>query len=101
MKMRQFSDRVYTTLLWEFMRFAKQQVWDTSFAEKTIQMLEKTGDLSPTEARALLTRDDVLELLQTGASGLFVDFLLQNQEILAKESLLKWAQERQKDYPFP
>jgi hypothetical protein len=100
MEKRKFSDRAYTTLLWEFMQFAKQRVWDTSFAEATVQMLEKTGDLTAADGRALLARDEVLEVLQTGASGLFVDFLLQNPEILAEEGLLKWVQERQKNYPL-
>ena len=100
MEHRKFSDRVYTTLLWEFMRFSKEKVWDSSFVEKTIQMLEKTGELSAAEGRALLARGEVLEILQTGASGLFVDFLLQNPDILAEETLLRWVQERQKNYPF-
>ena len=100
MENRKFSDRVYTTLLWEFMQFSKQQVWDTSFVEKTVQMLEQTGEMSAADGRVLLARQDVLEILQTGASGLFVDFLLQNPEILAEESLLQWVQQRQKNYPI-
>jgi hypothetical protein len=82
------------------MQFAKQRIWDSSFAETTVQMLEKTGDLSAADGRSLLARDEVLEVLRTGASGLFVDFLLQNPEILAEESLLKWVQDKQKNYPL-
>jgi hypothetical protein len=61
---RKFSERVYTALLWEFMNFAKQRVWDTSFAETTVQMLEKSGDLNAADGRTLLARDEVLKVLQ-------------------------------------
>jgi len=97
---RKFSDRVYTTLLWEFMQFAKQRVWDTSFAEQTLKVLEQTGELNAAETRRMLKRDEVLKALEAGASGLFVDFILENQEILAEGSLLKWVEEKQKNYPF-
>jgi hypothetical protein len=98
---RKFSDRVYTTLLWEFSKFAKQKVWDTGFVEQTLQMLQQTGELSPEDARTLLGRRDVVETLQVGSAGLFVDFLLANPEILGEQELLRWVQTKQSNYPLP
>jgi len=71
-----------------------------SFAEHTIQTFEQIGELNADDIRQMLSREEFLKALEVGASGLFVDFLLENQEILAEQSLIHLVQEKQKKYPL-
>ena len=100
MKEKRFSDRVYTTLLWEFMKFAKAELWDSGFAQRSFEMMKTVGDVSEEEATELLRREDVLKAIEFTAPGLFIDFLLENPQMFNERELLEWVKTKQPNYPF-
>ncbi len=97
-----YSDRVYTTLLWEFMQFAKGRVWDSAFLESSLGMLQKTSQVDAEAARQLLARNDVLKLVPLCASQLFLDFVMANPNVLTgPDDLIEWVKSKQDNYPIP
>ena len=101
MEERPYSDRVYTTLLWEFMQFAKSKVWDSSFVESTAVLLARTGQAQGDEAKDLVAREETLRLIPACSAQLFLDFILENPDVVSgPDELLAWVTARQKNYPL-
>jgi len=92
-KRSDYSDRVWCTLLWEFMKYVKETLEKTSTV-KVFRSPERT------EFEDVVLDKDGVQLVKSIAPSLFIDFLLKNPDILGDELLIEWVKEKQKLYPF-
>src|SRR5688572_15812167 len=100
MKDKVFSDRVYCTLLWEFTKYAKQQIWDSSFLAKYAAEMHAAGLLTDEEQAAFTASPEILKAAESIAPCLFIGFLQEHSDIFDTHDLIEWVKARQKDYPF-
>lgn len=97
---RKYSDRVYCTILWEFMQFCKKQIWDTSLINNSFKINSQIIKTSNKEIKELFGNEKVLEAMQVIAPSIFLNFILKNEEILDEKKLLEWVKQKQNNYPI-
>lgn len=95
-----YSDRVYCTILWEFMQFCKKQLWDTSLINNSFKINSQIIETSNKELKELFENEKVLEAMQLIAPSVFLDFIIKNEEILDEKKLLEWVKQKQNNYPI-
>ena len=92
-KRSDYSDRVWCTLLWEFMKYIKETLEKTA----TVKVFQSPERMSFEDV--VLDKDGV-QLIKSIAPTLFINFLFDNPDILGDELLIEWVKEKQKFYPF-
>ena len=97
---RKYSDRIYCTILWEFMQFCKKQLWDTSLINNSFKINSQIIETSNKELKELFENEKVLEAMQLIAPSVFLDFIIKNEEILDEKKLLEWVKQKQNNYPI-
>lgn len=97
---RKYSDRIYCTILWEFMQFCKKQLWDTSLINNSFKINSQIIKTSNKELKELFGNEKVLEAMQVIAPSVFLDFIIKNEEILDEKKLLEWVKQKQNNYPI-
>ena len=95
-----YSDRIYCTILWEFMQFCKKQLWDTSLINNSFKINSQIIETSNKELKELFENEKVLEAMQVIAPSVFLDFIIKNEEILDEKKLLEWVKQKQNNYPI-
>lgn len=95
-----YSNRVYCTILWEFMQFCKKQLWDTSLINNSFKINSQIIETSNKELKELFENEKVLEAMQLIAPSVFLDFIIKNEEILDEKKLLEWVKQKQNNYPI-
>jgi len=100
MAKRKYSDRIYCTILWEFMQFCKKQLWDTSLINNSFKINSQIIETSNKELKELFENEKVLEAMQLIAPSVFLDFIIKNEEILDEKKLLEWVKQKQNNYPI-
>ena len=95
-----YSDRIYCTILWEFMQFCKKQLWDTSLINNSFKINSQIIKTSNKELKELFGNEKVLEAMQVIAPSVFLDFIIKNEEILDEKKLLEWVKQKQNNYPI-
>ena len=95
-----YSDRIYCTILWEFMQFCKKQLWDTSLINNSFKINSQIIETSNKELKELFENEKVLEAMQLIAPSVFLDFIIKNEEILDEKKLLEWVKQKQNNYPI-
>lgn len=95
-----YSDRVYCTILWEFIQFCKKQLWDTSLINNSFKINSQIIETSNKELKELFENEKVLEAMQLIAPSVFLDFIIKNEEILDEKKLLEWVKQKQNNYPI-
>lgn len=97
---RKYSDRVYCTILWEFMQFCKKQLWDTSLINNSFKINSQIIEKSNKGLKELFENGKVLEAMQVIAPSVFLNFIIKNEEILDEKKLLEWVKQKQNNYPI-
>lgn len=97
---RKYSDRIYCTILWEFMQFCKKQLWDTSLINNSFKINSQIIKTSNKELKELFGNEKVLEAMQVIAPSVFLGFIIKNEEILDEKKLLEWVKQKQNNYPI-
>ena len=95
-----YSDRIYCTILWEFMQFCKKQLWDTSLINNSLKINSQITETSNKKLKELFENEKVLEAMQVIAPSVFLDFIIKNEEILDEKKLLEWVKQKQNNYPI-
>ncbi|MGB7293209.1 MAG: hypothetical protein WBD99_13630 [Thermodesulfobacteriota bacterium] len=99
MEQKDFSDRVWCTLLWEFVQFLKEQLDDTAALERQIAAAQELG-VFPKGPREIPTVDTALTSgISAVTPTLFLKFLRANTELLDGEGTVEWVRSRQHRYP--
>jgi len=95
-----YSDRIYCTILWEFMQFCKKQLWDTSLINNSLKINPQIIETSNKELKELFENKKVLEAMQIIAPCVFLNFIIKNEEILDEKKLLERVKQKQNNYPI-
>ncbi len=94
-----FSDRVWSTLLWEFMRYTKKALSNSAYVDQVLGDTQEIGFLKEPEFIRILSRDALNRIVHVFAPGLFLEFLRANTELLSPDGVIEWTRKRQEDYP--
>ena len=97
---RKYSDRIYCTILWEFMQFCKKQLWDTSLINISLKINSQIIETPNKGLKELFENEKVLEAMQVIAPNVFLNFIIKNEEILDEKKLLEWVNQKQNNYPI-
>ncbi len=99
MDQKQFTDRVWCTLLWEFMRFAEEKLSDTAAIDRQLATGQQVG-VYPKGPRDLASFDTrTVRAIYTVAPALFLNFLRNHTEILDGPGTVEWAISVKDRYP--
>lgn len=94
-----FSDRVWCTLLWEFMQYTKRTLSNSAYVDQIFEDSQEIGFLKEPEFIRILSHDALNRIVRTFAPGLFLNFLRANTELLSPDGVIEWTRSRQDDYP--
>lgn len=94
-----YSDRVWCTLLWEFIRYTSEQLDNQSIVTNATARLAEAGIKTSSEMMELAS-PEIRQAIKLIAPDLFLGFLQLNPSILADEDLVEWVEEKQANYPL-
>ena len=94
-----FSDRVWSTLLWEFMQYTKNALSNSAYVDQVLEDTQEIGFLKEPEFIRILSPDALNRIVRAFAPELFLDFLRANTELLSPDGVIEWTRNRQDDYP--
>jgi hypothetical protein len=99
MDQKQFADRIWCTLLWEFTRYAEAMLSDTAAIDRLLATAQQVGvyPKGPRDVADFDTR--TVRAIYAVAPVVFLDFLREHTEILDGPGTVEWAISMQGRYP--
>ena len=90
----EYSDRVWCTLLWEFMQYAEGRIKDESTIRKAMEIAKLAG-VRLDEEMFRQANPEIEKAIALVAPSLFLEFLRENPEILGEHDLIAWVKAKQ------